>query len=177
MKIYDGREEGATAAEGGAAGEPTERLSVGVADYAIADGSTVLVTSGLGSCVAVGVTDGAAAAGMLHVMLPTAEDRDVQNPAKYADTGIPLLIEALADAGARTDALVAKMAGGSEMISFASQARSIGDRNADAVERALEAAGVPLVGQDVGGEEGRTVEYTLDGAFRITTARDDERTL
>lgn len=177
MKIYDGRDEGATAAEGTALGESLERRSVGVADFAVTDGSAVLVTSGLGSCVAVGVTDGTTAGGLLHVMLPSAKDRQVQNPAKYADTGVRRLIEGLRQEGATADSLVAKMAGGSEMISFSSQERSIGDRNAEAVRRALESADVPLVGQDIGGEEGRTVEFSLRGEFKITTARDGERVL
>lgn len=177
MKIYDGTGEGATAAEQGTTQEPTERRSVGVADFAITDGGARLVTSGLGSCVAVGLTDGTTAAGLIHVMLPAAEDRAVENPAKFADTGIVLLVEQLEEAGASADDLTAKIAGGSEMITFASQERSIGARNAEAVRGVLESADIPLVAEDIGGGEGRTVEFGLSGEFTIKTARAGQRVI
>ena len=173
MRIYDG------AGEHAAGEEPTrvKRRSVGVADYAVTVDETTLITSGLGSCVAVGLFDGSSAAGLIHVMLPRADDRGVDNPAKFADTGIPTVIGALEDAGARTGELFAKLAGGSEMIAFHSQERSIGDRNVEAVQTVLDDLGIPILGEDVGGDEGRTVEVDRSGDLVVRTAQLGERTI
>lgn len=175
MRIYDGTGEQVASQE--KSPTPVARLSVGVADYAVTVDETVLITSGLGSCVAVGLFDGSTAAGLIHVMLPRADERGVDNPAKFADTGIRSLVEALDDAGARSGALRAKLAGGSEMIAFNSQARSIGDRNVEAVRRVLDELAIPILGEDVGGDEGRTVELTLEGDLVVRTAQLGERTL
>ena len=174
MKIYDG--DGADAPPDGP-GESGERRPVGVAEFGVVDDLTTLVTSGLGSCVAVGLTDGENAAGLLHVMLPSAEGRDVDTPAKFADTGVMVLIEALCAIGADRDSLVGKIAGGSEMIRFRSQSASIGTRNIEAVRRALEAEDVPLDGEDVGGDQGRSVEFSMTGELRVRTARAGERSV
>ena len=176
MRTYDGTGEHVADEEERPCPTPRPRRSVGVADFAVADDDTTLITSGLGSCVAVGLFDGTAA-GLLHVMLPTADGRVVENPAKFADTGIGAMLDALADAGAEPGSLAAKMAGGSEMIAFSSQERSIGDRNVEAVRTVLEDRDVPVLGEDVGGDEGRTVEVDRSGAFTIRTAQIGERIL
>lgn len=177
MRIYDGdREEMPVGATPSSSGRATRR-PVGVADYAITVDDVVLVTSGLGSCVAVGLCDGENAAGLLHVMLPTADGRPVENPAKFADTGVELVLTELEAMGIRRTDLVAKIAGGSEMIAFDSQARSIGERNVEAVRRTLEEFDVALIGEDVGGDEGRTVEFTVDGTLTVRSAGAGRRRL
>lgn len=158
-------------------GQGTDRVPVGVAEFAVVTNPTTLVTTGLGSCVAVGMTDGETAAGLLHAMLPTAEDRSDDTPAKYADTGVPALRTALLAAGADPEDLVAKIAGGSQMIAFRRGEESIGDRNVRAVRTALQRADVALVAEDVGGEIGRTVRFSRDGAFEVRTAAAPRRTL
>lgn len=174
MKIYDG--DGEDVPPDGAVGSG-ERRPVGVAEFAVVEDLTTLVTSGLGSCVAIGLTDGENAAGLLHVMLPSAEGRDVATPAKFADTGVPALVEALCCIGADRESLVGKIAGGSEMIRFRSQTVSIGTRNVEAVRRALEAEDVPLIGSDVGGDQGRSVEFSMSGELLVKTARAGERSV
>ena len=174
MKIYEGDGEEATPPQPREAGS---RRPVGVAELAVVDDGTTLVTSGLGSCVAVGVTDGENAAGLLHVMLPSADGREVENPAKFADSGVAALLSSLDSAGADGESLAAKIAGGSEMIRFRSQTRSIGARNIEAVRAALASADVPLVGEDVGGDHGRSVEFSVSGVLRVRTANDGVRTV
>ena len=174
MKIYEGT--GGTPSDGGNDPHRAERRSVGVADFAVAERAT-LVTSGLGSCVAVGITDGRRAAGLVHVMLPSANGREVENPAKFVDTGIPTLVDALEAADADGQELVAKIAGGSEMIAFPSLERSIGDRNVSAIRRVLEESGIPLLAEDVGGDEGRTVEFSVDGDLVVRSAAAGVRVL
>lgn len=177
MRIYDGDRDQVPVEGTPSSSSRATRRPVGVAEYAITVDDVVLVTSGLGSCVAVGLSDGENAAGLLHVMLPTADGRPVENPAKFADTGIELVVTELEAMGIHRADLVAKIAGGSEMIAFDSQARSIGERNVEAVRLALEALDIPLAGEDVGGDEGRTVEFTVDGTLAIRSAGAGRRRL
>lgn len=177
MRIYEGDRDHAPVADGRSPSTRTTRRSVGVADYAITVDDAVLVTSGLGSCVAVGLSDGSSAAGLLHVMLPTADGRPVEKPAKFADTGVELLLAELEAIGIPRGELFAKLAGGSEMIAFESQDRSIGERNVEAVRAALADHDVPINDEDVGGDEGRTVEFTVDGSLLIRSATAGRRRL
>ena len=177
MKIYDGTGEATPARREETVEEWSHRRAVGVAEYAVSGNGTTLVTSGLGSCVAVGVTDGATVAGLVHVMLPSTDDRSADNPAKFADTGVETLVRALVASNANPADLFSKIAGGSEMITFRSQGRSIGERNVEAVRDALEGVGVPLMAEDVGGTEGRTVEFSSSGDLVVRSADAGERTL
>ena len=176
MRTYDGTGEHVAGEEERPSQTPVSRRSVGVADFAVTDDDTNLITSGLGSCVAVGLFDGSTA-GLLHVMLPTANGRVVENPAKFADTGIEAMLDELAAIGAESGSLTAKIAGGSEMIAFSSQERSIGDRNVEAVRNVLDDHDVSVLAEDVGGDEGRTVQLDRTGAFTVRTAQVGERIL
>ncbi len=67
-------------------------VTVGVGDLKIARSPKSIKTS-LGSCVGVVLYDNIQkVGGMLHLMLPKCNDR-AGKPAKYADTGIPLLLD------------------------------------------------------------------------------------
>jgi len=86
---------------------------VKVADWAAERGDGVLVTLGLGSCVAIMLHDPQTRTGaMAHVLLPsTSLARDLTNRAKFPETAVPLLIERLKALGADPRRLVAKLAG------------------------------------------------------------------
>jgi len=142
------------------------RIRVGVADMAVtADGQT-LVTSGLGSCVAIGVHDREGRGGLLHAMLPQAP-ADAEDPPKYVDAGIEDLVDELAAIGADTATLVGKVAGGSSMLNLG-KGDPIGEKNVTATERALDRAGIDLVGADTGGDAGRSVSFRpADGVMKI----------
>ena len=54
-------------------------------------------------------------------MLPwSAQTKNNANKAKFADTGIELLINNMTDSGASKSNIVAKLAGGAQMFSFSS---------------------------------------------------------
>jgi chemotaxis protein CheD len=54
----------------------------------------------------------------------------------------------------------------------------LGQRNIDAVREALETAGVPLEGEEVGGEHGRSVFLDMHtGRLLVTSALEPEVTL
>lgn len=134
-------------------------IRVGVADWRVADDGTLLVTSGLGSCVAVAVCDvDAGVGGLLHAMLPEA-DGPVDKPAKYVDSGLDEMLSAMARLGASPDNLTAKLAGGSAMLDL-SIGDGVGARNVAAAERALADADVELLAAETGGDSGRSVSFS-----------------
>ncbi len=69
------------------------------------DADTTLVTYGLGSCIALVVHDPTTTiSGMLHFMLPDStidKAKAEANPYMFADTGIPRLINAVCERGAK----------------------------------------------------------------------------
>ncbi|WP_418285572.1 chemotaxis protein CheD [Halorubrum sp. DTA46] len=155
----------------------SRRIKVGVGELAVATGDETLTTSGLGSCVAVAlVDDHASVRGLLHAMLPSADERAkaTARPAKYVDTGIETLVGELRSAGGSPTRLEARVAGGAEMLELAD---AVGPRNVACVERCLRAAAVPIVASDVGDNVGRTVRLKPDGQLSVRAADGFERTL
>ena len=120
----------------------------------------------VGSCIAVGMFDPVKGiAGMAHVLLPYASDRDESVlPAKFADKAIPCLRSSLLELGADARRLKAKIAGGAQMFRDAQSCRGsdIGAINACAVRDMLAKYGIGLLGHVTGGFEGRKVELRLD---------------
>ncbi len=145
---------------------------VKVADWAAERGDGVLVTLGLGSCVAIMLHDPQIKAGaMAHVLLPSISlARDITNKAKFPETAVPLLVEHLKALGADPRRLVAKLAGGSSMFSQLVTQGTIqmGERNVLAARSALRTAAIPIVGESIGGERGRSVRFHVkDGRVEI----------
>lgn len=173
MKVYDGSETEDDQTE------TTERLKVGIAEYEVTADGAALTTSGLGSCVGVGLYATAnGAAGLVHVMLPAADEMDDGKPAKFADTGTELLIEELEAIGARKSNIKAKIAGGSDMLDFSEGGSGIGDRNVEQVRTTLDEHGIPVVGEDVGGDHGRSIRLEAStGDLVVKSANRDDQTL
>ncbi|WP_210424947.1 chemotaxis protein CheD [Halorussus halobius] len=157
-----------------------DRVRVGVAEFAVATGDTLLATSGLGSCVGVALADpGRGVAGLAHVMLPeTPENRtddDPASPAKFATTGVERLLAAVEDAGGDREAIEAKLAGGSRMFDFTGVSEAVGRRNVDATRAALSDGDVPVVAEDVGGSHGRSlVVDPASWTLTVTSTHDGE---
>lgn len=149
-----------------------------VADWAAERGDGVIVTLGLGSCVAIMLHDPDACAGaMAHVLLPSSSlARDITNRAKFPETAVPLLLERLKALGADPRRLVAKLAGGASMFSTLVTPGTIqmGERNVLASRSALRAAAIPIVRESVGGERGRSVRFHVkDGRVEIRSVGAD----
>lgn len=160
------------------------QVTVRVAELAVAAGPDVVIqTVGLGSCIAIVLYDSLArVGGMAHVLLPTlAQTRDRSNPAKVAETAVPALVAAMRAEGAGDPRrYTAKLVGGASMFGslLAGGGINIGERNAIAARAALAAAGIPVIAEDVGGDHGRSVYFTLtDGRVRIRSLRMGDREL
>lgn len=158
-----------------------DEVVVDIADFAVANGDAVLVTSGLGSCVAVALHDPTTGiAGLAHILLPSAGLGPPSiHPAKYADTGILLLAEEMRRRGAAGNRMVARLAGGARMFAaLLSSGINMGQRNIDATRKALYRLTIPVVAEDVGGEYGRSVRVVAaTGAMTVRSLAGGDREL
>jgi chemotaxis protein CheD len=152
---------------------PREVL-VRVADLRAAAADEVLVTVGLGSCVAIALYDAEArVGGLAHVLLPSpALARADANPAKFPQYAVPQLLQLMTERGARPDRITGRLAGGASMFAALAPPGTVqmGERNLVAARQALNSHGVPLVGEAVGGDFGRTVRLRVhDGRLEVST--------
>lgn len=159
-----------------------EMIKVGMADLNVCHSPNAITTLGLGSCVGVALFDKSTGiAGLVHVMLPdSTKVRQNQNKAKFADTGIELLVEQMQKEGAKRAMLTAKIAGGAQMFAFSSNndMLRVGERNVEAVKKKLQELGIRILAEDTGENFGRTVEfYPATGDFVIKSVGKPVRTI
>jgi chemotaxis protein CheD len=154
---------------------------VRIAHHAVARGSGRLVTIGLGSCVAIAMHDARfRVAGLAHVLLPDPSvARDGSNPARFAETAVPLLLAEMQAMGARGP-ITAKLAGGAALFGamLGTTGGQMGTRNVVAARAALVVAGIPLLAEDVGGNAGRSVTLDVNsGTLTVRSVRGGEHVL
>jgi chemotaxis protein CheD len=147
---------------------------------AVAGESQVILSPGIGSCVVVTLYDTARRlGGMAHVMLPDSGDvPERAGSYQCADTAIPALREAVCRRGAVLSNLVAKIAGGAAMFaSYTNGSTGIGKQIIHSVRAVLSRERIPLVGWDVAGHHGRTVEFYLaSGQMVVKTLGSHDKT-
>ena len=155
-------------------------IKVGMADLNITMAPGILTTLGLGSCVGIALYDKQnKIAGLAHIMLPSSKEiKNNENKAKFADTGIDLLIEMMIKKGAKKENLTAKVTGGSQMFSFNnnSSVLKIGERNVIATKEKLNDLNIRIISEDTGGNYGRTIELDAeDGLLLVKTIGHGEK--
>lgn len=146
-------------------------INVGVAQMEIATDPTILRTI-LGSCIGICIYDKVKkAGGLAHILLPSSLDKN--KPAKYADTAIPMLLNNLYKEGCKKENMSAKIAGGASMFKFSSSISlaMIGERNIETTIKLLEENSIPIMVADVGGNNGRVIDFFLaDGRLKVRAA-------
>ncbi len=150
-----------------------EKIIVGIADLVVVHNPAVLVTIGLGSCVAVSFRDPVARfGGLAHILLPTIEEsKNKDNPLKFADTAIEKAVGMMLQMGCARNRIETKIAGGASMFSSKEADMQIGTRNVEAVRRKLKDLNLPIIASDTGGNYGRTVEFDIaSGAMFVKSA-------
>lgn len=123
-----------------------------------------IISTVLGSCIAVGFFDEAAGMGGLnHFMLPGDATRVdlLRSPnAKYGMYAMELLINDLMKLGARRSALKAKVFGGGSVLRFSTgEGSRIPANNIEFAFEYLSKEGIPIVASDVGGREPRKIFF------------------
>lgn len=114
----------------------------------------------LGSCVAACIRDPVTGFGGLnHFMLPEGGPNEwTSNGAafRYGNFAMEALINAVLKSGCTRQNLEVKLFGGANMYGSLT---GVGEKNAAFALRYLEAEGIPVAGQDLGGEHGRRIHY------------------
>ena len=157
-------------------------IVVKVADLNLATGDGELVTLGLGSCVAICLHDPVARiAGMAHVLLPNRSlSRSTENPAKFPQSAIPLLIEKMLALGADQGRITARLVGGASMFGNLSPSGAVqmGERNVVASRQVLKDQGVAITAEATGGTAGRSIRLQAnDGTLWVRTLATGEQPL
>jgi chemotaxis protein CheD len=156
----------------------SEYVRVKIADYASLKDTGTLITVGLGSCVGVALYDPLVrVAGLAHILLSDSTlFKNQTNLAKFADTAIPLLLEQMVGLGAKPGRLKGKIAGGSQLFSYEKSMLSVGEKNIQSVRTVLMSLRIPILGEDVGGNVGRTMKVcTADGRVLVSTVGAGEK--
>jgi chemotaxis protein CheD len=158
-------------------------IRVKVADYAVRRGPQVIVTIGLGSCVAIALYDrDTQIGGLAHILLPSPTmSRETNNPAKFPETIVPLMLQEMRALGMTSSARVsAKIAGGASMFGqlVSNSGINVGERNVAATREVLAAAGIPLIAEDTGLDYGRSVYFHLtDGRLEVRSLKKGDRVI
>ncbi len=165
-------------AQGQAAGR---RLVVGIGELAVSgQAPDLIVTHALGSCIAVCLFDPVVrVAGLIHFLLPESKinpARAQEQPAAFADSGIPLLFQTAYTLGVEKKRCIVHLIGGAEIATAAGGVGStfnVGRRNILAAKNALWRNGVLIKAESVGGTTVRTVNLSVaDGRIHVTSGRD-----
>lgn len=154
------------------------RVLVRIGDLRVACDDAMLITVGIGSCVAMAVLDPVRRIGGLgHALLPEPfRNGKPAPPGRFATTAVVRLLEMVAEEGGDPTSAVAWLIGGARMFDgLSGPEQSIGERNVSAARSAFGAAGVPIRGELVGGGRGRSVYFDVGaGRVRVTSVQTDD---
>lgn len=134
-----------------------KRVHVGQGDHFVSSDPDVVLTTVLGSCVALCLTDPVAGVGgMNHFLLPEGEMDGTAASRRYGAYAMEVLINDVLKAGGRRERLEAKLFGGGRMFDSLSD---VGAANAAFAERFMADEGIPVLGGSLGGFGGRRLHY------------------
>ncbi len=128
-----------------------------------------VVTTILGSCVAVCVWDPARGIGGInHYLLPTGV-KTAANGLRYGNVAIENLLEAVVRSGASRVNLLAKLFGGACVLdAMRGKENHLGAKNVEIARKMLAEADIPVVASDVCGGRGRKlIFYPHQGSAQI----------
>jgi len=142
-----------------------QRIVVGVGDMAVSNNTNMTIsTYALGSCIGVVAYDPfVSVGGILHIMLPDSTlspDKAVSQPSMFADSGWNSFWQAMISLRAEKRRVKIIMAGGASVLSR-SDIFKIGERNAAAIRGILQREGIPVVAEEIGGLNNRTLHLAL----------------
>jgi chemotaxis protein CheD len=142
--------------------EPARATAYLVAGQVFASASPTVVTTVLGSCVAVCLWDPLTRiGGMNHYILPFAPPTERPSP-RYGETAIVELLSRLVALGAAPQSLQAKVFGGAHVLRELTGTLHLGARNVELAERSLQTLGIPVRERAAGGTAGRKLVFHTD---------------
>ncbi len=142
----------------------SKTVTVVQGDYAVSADPHVVMSTVLGSCVAVCLYDQKIGVGGMNHFLLASSGTAKSDDLKYGVNAMELLINRVLRAGGDRRNLQAKLFGGARMTDHS---RDIGRSNADFALEFLEREGIACVSQSLGGDKARRVQFTpTTGAAR-----------
>ena len=150
-----------------------QEITIKTAEMAVGRSGEQIQTNGIGSCVAIIITDKeAGVGGMAHAMLPKrrGEEDQALSP-KYADEAVDLLAKEITKLGGNKIRLHAKLVGGAKMFKILSgDNHGIGWQNVEAAKEKLNELRIPLDSEDTGGTVGKIAALdTSSGLVDVST--------
>lgn len=158
-------------------------ILVGLSEIQVGKGATHFSLLGLGSCVGIALRDPATSiGGVAHIMLPTSfPNKPVETPGKFANTGVPALIDLLEQQGANRENLVGAIIGGAQVFKSGGATNlnaDLGGQNGEAAKVAMQNSGIRLAFFDTGGTSGRSMTFNLGtGEIKVRTLSSDDKLL
>lgn len=157
------------------------KIIVGVADMRLSTEPTdMIITYSLGSCIGLTLFDSERRiGGLVHCMLPLSKidaAKAAVNPFMFIDSGVAACLQALFDFGAQRKSLVAKVAGGAQIMDDKGLF-NIGERNHTVVRKMLWKNNILISGEDVGGSAPRTMSLDLATGKTVLKIRGEEKEL
>jgi len=151
-------------------------VEVHMGEAVINPGDHNLVTSGIGSCLVITLYDPKLQIGALaHTMVPSSaacclaavsgnnttnyEPRTTNSDTKYVDVAINQMLKGLKARGSKKEDLEAKLIGGANMFPSL-MSDDIGKDNVLSAKEKLRVEGIRIVGECIGGSQGRSVEFS-----------------
>lgn len=156
-------------------------VKIGLAQFRVAKAPMTMITMALGSCLGVVLYDETTnIGGLAHVMHPKRElVKNNANKAKFVDSAITLMLGRMIKRGARRERIVAKIFGGAKMfknVVGSPGVLQIGEKNIASAREKLAELKIPVVAEDVGGDQGRTISFNVsDGLVLLKDAFDREK--
>jgi chemotaxis protein CheD len=128
----------------------------------------------LGSCVAVCIWDPLKGiGGATHYLLPEWDGRGVPSP-RYGNVAVSALLQKLADAGANSAQLRAKVFGGGCLFDVMREAGPkkdhLGSRNVEIASQLLAKERIPIVSSNVGSDRGQRIVFHTGTGQALVTA-------
>jgi chemotaxis protein CheD len=151
---------------------------IGMAQLLVTQAPGIIRSSGLGSCIGIILYDPFyKVGGMAHAMLPKHRPGRGDNQGKYVDTAIEAMLTEMEALGCSRENIIAKLAGGAQMFPDSDKdLLVIGSKNSAAAQEYLEQLGLPIVAQDIGGNNGRTLEFCCeDGTLSVRTIHNETK--
>jgi len=140
------------------------RYPVAAGSYFVDTQKQTVLEAYLGTCVGAALYDPVAdVGGLIHLLLPEPlRIEETFQPEKYASTGFPLFLQALADAGATVENMQACIAGGALVgpLDDSDLELDIGGRTAERVMQIISLEGIRVAKMETGGVF--TCSLTLD---------------
>ena len=135
----------------------TLRVHVGQGEHYVTSDPAIMLTTILGSCVAMCLRDPlAGVGGMNHFLLPSGRTDGADEGRRYGAYAMEVLINGVLSAGGRRDRLEAKLFGGGRMFDGLAD---VGVANANFAEKFLADEGIPIIASSLRGHGARRVQF------------------